>query len=121
MATAGFVSKIAFLMGGFLVWAAHFLLVYGFNGLACARGFDRTMLLGVGTVPFVVGVATLIALALDALIFAAAVAGHGPGISGEPDGSLRRFWRYVTGAIAVFSFVAVLWDGLPALIIEPCA
>lgn len=39
-----------------LVWAAHFTVIYGFTALACARSMA-------GAIPWVVGLASLIALA----------------------------------------------------------
>lgn len=38
------------------IWAAHFTVIYGFTALACARHMT-------GAVPWVVGIASLVALA----------------------------------------------------------
>lgn len=121
MATAQFMVRIGFLMSGFLIWAAHFLGIYGFNGVVCARNLQDTVVLGFNLVPLVIVTATVIALVLDFLVLAAAVTEQGPGISDEPQESLRQFWRYVTGALAALAFVAIVWDALPALMLPPCA
>lgn len=121
MARHGFAARLAFLLGGLLVWAGHFLFVYGFNGLACARGFDRNTVLGAGIVVLTVGIATAVAVLAAAGIGILAVLGRGPGIGDEPDPAVRAFWQLGAAVLAGFSVVAVLWTGLPALMIEPCA
>lgn len=121
MDAPGFVRKLSFFLSGFILWAVHFVTLYSINGLACARGFAMEPVAGTNISVMSVAVATAIAaLALLAVLFLAA-AGRGPGISQETDESLRRFWRYGTIAIALLGIVAVLWSGLPALIIRPCA
>lgn len=121
MSTPGFVRKLSFLLSGIIVWAAHFGFVYSLNGVACARGFAMHPVAGGGLVAVSVAAATAIAaIAILAVLFLA-IAGRGPGISHEADASLRAFWRFGTIAIALLGVIAVLWSGLPALIIRPCA
>lgn len=119
MAEARFVSRITFLTGGLLVWAVHFTLVYGLNTLACTR-LDGTSVLGVRVVPVAIGIATVVAAGLNLLLLASALRGRGPGIADEHDASVRHFWRFGTGMIAALGLVAVVWGGLPALIVNPC-
>lgn len=121
MRRPGFSAKFAFLLSGLLIWALHFLFVYGVNGLACARGFAGNEMGGFGVVPLTVLAATAVALAFQGAILLVAYAGHGPGIHGEQDNSLGEFWRFTTAALAALSLVAVVWTGLPALFIHPCA
>jgi hypothetical protein len=121
MSAPGFTRKLVFLLSGFLVWAAHFGLVYGINGLACARNFASQPVAGASLVAVGVGAATAIAALVIVAVLALAIAGRGPGIRHEADGALRAFWRYGTIAIALLGVVAVLWSGLPVLIISPCA
>jgi hypothetical protein len=120
MRRAGFVAKLLFLLGGLLVWAAQFLFVYGFTGLACARGFDAGTLLGSAIVPTVVLATTFVALLASTAIAAAAMLDRGPGVADEPVEAVRAFWRRGAAVVAGFSIIAILWTGLPALIIEPC-
>jgi hypothetical protein len=120
MLRSSFVARLAFLFGGLLVWAAHFLSVYAVNGIACARGLDRIAVAGLGLVPVIVVAATLVAVASCGAILALALLGRGPGISdGAP--SVREFWRFGAAVLAGFAVVAILWAGLPALMIPPCA
>jgi hypothetical protein len=53
---------------GILIWAAHFGAIYGYTGLACARRFADGGAAWVALVPWVIGVATAIAVAA-ALVF----------------------------------------------------
>lgn len=118
---AGFVRKIAFLFGGLVVWAAHFLLVYGANGVVCARKLAGTVVGGIGIVPAIVAGATIVAVAAVGAIGLAALAGRGPGIAGEPDPGLRAFWRFTTLTIAGLALVSILWTAVPVLVIRPCS
>jgi hypothetical protein len=119
MAEASIVGRLVFLLGGFLVWAAHLTFLYGFHALVCARPNSGTEAADI-SVPMVAGAATVIALGADVVILLTAVRGRGPGIGGEPDPALRRFWRYGTALVAGFSMIAVAWSGLPVLVIRSC-
>ena len=57
------------LIAGPLVWSAHFLTLYVFTALACARGFFHDEILGIRLVPLVGSAWSLVAVALivDAL------------------------------------------------------
>ncbi len=116
----GIVPKLLVLSGGFLVWFMHFVFVYGFSGLACARGFDAATLYGIGIVPLVVAAATVAAIAAVLFILAALIAGKAPGIRHENIASLRDFWRIVAGGGALLSLVAIVWDALPVLFFSAC-
>lgn len=112
-----FVSRLSFMLAGLIIWAAHFGFVYGFNALACTFGFAGSQLLGVGVVVLAVGLATLLAFGADILVLFRAVAGLRAMDLAKDS---RRFMRYVAGSLAALSAVAVLWQGLPALIVPAC-
>ena len=85
---------------GVMVWALHFAVIYGFTGLACARGFGAA-------VPWTVGAATAVAAA-------AAIAIIVKHLSCE-------FTRWMTAAVACVALLAILWEALAALLVPPCA
>ena len=86
---------------GVIVWAVHFAVVYGFTALACARGFG-------GAAPWLVGVATLVAAAAAVLVLLAHLS--------------QEFTRWITAALAAAALLAILWEGLSALLVpNPCA
>lgn len=106
------------------VWAAHLVVIYSLQGLACAEGFNRTRYAGLEPL-------TWCALALAAAAFAslawlglralrgwrAANADRGtPAIAAR-----RRFGAAVTGALCVLSAVAVLFTTIPVLLLPGCA
>ena len=120
MAERRFVPKLVFMLGGLIVWAAHFTAVYGLNALACARDFVGWRVLGIGVVPLGVIAATVLALAAAGWILAQALRWRGPW-GGESRGDAsNEFLRYATASLAGLSLIAILWDGLPALIVPPC-
>lgn len=89
----------AILLGGLVVWAAHFFAAY----------LAASLFPGSDSARWMTGAATLVALAADGAILLSAL--RLPG--GELEAWIRRF-----GAIgAGLSFVAVLWQGLPALLV----
>lgn len=87
------------MLGGLLVWAAHFFALY-----VLASVFESSMIARVGT-----GIATLAAVAANVGLLIAARRAEAP----------DAFWRWMIslGMLGVgLSLVAVLWQGLPALI-----
>jgi hypothetical protein len=85
---------------GPLIWLVHFGILYGFNALACARGFP-------GAVPWVVAAATLILAVPVGLL-----------VLGKRKG---QFVDWLSAALAALSLLAILWQALPALMVSPCA
>ena len=87
------------MLGGLLVWAAHFFALY-----ILASVFESSMVARVGT-----GIATLAAVAANIGLLVVARR------TVAADAAAR--WMISLGALGVaLSLVAVLWQGLPALI-----
>lgn len=99
-----------FLLGGMLIWIAHFSAVYAASSVGALYGDANS-----GAVKLAVAALTLAAAIGDgALLFAAA--GRAPRLRREGD-DLERFWNGAAALGAFISFVAVLWQGLPVLAI----
>lgn len=96
-----FVRTVLSTGSGVLVWAAHFMLVYGWAALACARGYAALP-------PWVVGVLSLAAAAL-----CGALALHFWR-------TRARFERALGGGLAALALVAILWESLPLAMVPPC-
>lgn len=96
-------SKWTLLLGGLGVWAAHFFLLYGF-----ASVFPGTQLARLLTV-----VATVPALAADAALLWVAAARR---LVPDAD-ELDRWILDVSAVGSGLSFVAVVWQVLPALMV----
>ncbi len=113
-----FIRKSLFVLGGLLIWAAHFGFVYVFNALACARGFQGLRLFGFGAVPVTIGLATTIAaVAVLALLI---IALRAPGRVNAMHGPSADFLRHLSTAVSLLSLVAIGWTSLPALLVPPC-
>lgn len=95
-----------YMLGGLIVWAVHFLGVYLIASIA-----DVAARADVPPALWAVGGFTLACLAADALILAAAW--RRGRTQADP---VNRFADLIAGLGAGISFVAVAWQGLPALI-----
>lgn len=120
MGDAYFIRKSLLAMGGLLVWATHFGLIYTFNALVCARQSADVQLWGVSIVPLVVTGLTVIALVLVVAILVFALWRSGPAWFWQEDREVDEFMRYTTIGLAAVSFVAIVWSGVPALLVPPC-
>lgn len=118
MRSRRFAGLLTGMMAGLLIWAAHFAVVYAFNGLACARGFAGTTLFGIGLVPAGIVAVTVLALAATALVVLRARRGPWPALGTSDEAG--RFVRWMTAAFASLSLLAILWIGLPALQVPAC-
>ncbi|WP_207462360.1 hypothetical protein [Azospirillum sp. SYSU D00513] len=119
MATRSFPTTFAAMLSPFIIWAAQFMAVYGINGLACARGLSDRTLLGLPLVPVLVTAVTLLALLLTLAVLVKALVGGGPAAHVQ-SGAPRSFARWMTAAGAVSCLLAILWVGLPALMVPAC-
>lgn len=95
-------GKWVLLLGGLLVWTAHFFLLYAFASL-----FP-----GSATARLLTGVATAAGLAANGLLLWRLA---GASLLKESD-DLDRWMRDLAATGAILSLVAVAWQGLPALI-----
>jgi hypothetical protein len=123
MQEARFIRQSLLLLSGLLIWAGHFTFLYGFNTLACARRFTDVTVAGFGIVPFVVAVATIVALAavLGIALFEALLGRKAQSSDGRHARATQCFLRYTTLSTALMGLMAILWTGLPALMVQPCA
>ena len=100
-----------------LVWAAHFLAIYAFTALACARQ-GTTGWFGVDAVPWFVGAAMLVASGVLLVMIGLAVRdGRRAASSPEPSG----FVHWLTAAVAGLVLLAVVWETLPVLLVPVCS
>jgi len=98
----GLVARSAWLVSGVIVWAVHFLAIYGFTALGCARGFGHAA-------PPAVAFAGVVAAAVLVAIIARAWTRR------------AHFECWLSGAIAFLALVAVVYETIPAWAIPPCA
>lgn len=110
MIASGFTATALRMSSGVLIWAAHFLAIYGFTAIACARGFASAQWLGMGVLPLTIGAATAVAAsALAAIVVQAMRTGR------------SSFTEWMAAALAGLALIAVLWEGLAVLLVPGCA
>lgn len=98
---------------GALIWAAHFLVIYAFTAIACARGFAGAEWLGLGVVPVTITAATLVAAGVAAtMIWTGVRTLHAEAGS--------NFVGWMTVGCAALALLAILWETLPAFMIPAC-
>jgi hypothetical protein len=104
---------------GLLIWAAHFTAIYATNALACERSLAEGPLLGLPFVPVVVTLQTLLALAGLAAVIRASLQRLDPPFDegGEAEPRFTRWFALATSALAA---LAVIFQGIPALVVPPC-
>ena len=108
------------MLGGFLIWAAHFALVYGFTTLACARGFASAQVAGLNTASLVIGTITLLAVLGLALSLRRTLQTPLPAGNDDTWTMPPSFIRYTTVAIAALALLAIVWQTLPVLLLPTC-
>jgi hypothetical protein len=113
MNTQRFASSFLRLFAGPLVWAAHFLGVYGVVGIICARRIDGVALFGLGIVSWIVAAATAVAIAA---VFLFTLRG---GSRQHPHDN-TSFTRWTSAALGLLSIVAIVWEAMALLLVPAC-
>lgn len=99
-----------FLTGGLIVWLIHFSGIY-----AIASVFDVIASADAPGSRWTTAALTVICLAAAGLLLVWSI--RGPAFLGaDRDQELATFWRWIAGLGAAFALVAIVWQGLPALI-----
>jgi hypothetical protein len=110
-----------------IVWALHFVAVYGLAAVGCERGWERwplagsnalTVLLIVVTVPALAAIAWIGYGGWRAMRDSASAERHGE--IDEEAGRRRRFMGLLTVALAVVAFIATTMTAVPILMLPPC-
>ncbi|PWS35471.1 hypothetical protein DFH01_17840 [Falsiroseomonas bella] len=103
-----------------LVWAVHFLAIYGAQATACIRAAPDAELFGQPLVPALVLGLTAVALLAVAAIGLLAWRRLPSGMAGQEGEDQPCFLAWLTLATALFAALAILWEALPVLILPPC-
>lgn len=114
---ARFAPTLFLLIGGFVIWAAHFLVIYSYTGLLCSRPeWARLQFLNIGAVPLGVAAATTAALLALAVLLAWVLRNRGQtaGTTAEP-----RFVSILAAGGAGIAAIAIFWEGIFAILIVP--
>jgi hypothetical protein len=108
-----FTRRSLWLFAGLLIWAANFFVTYVFTALACARGFAGNSVAGLGVIPLVTIVSSLVAILANAAVLRTALMRYRSNGGGD---SLD----FIAGAIATVSMAAIAWTGFTAAVGQSC-
>ncbi len=106
-----FAGSVVLLLAGPVIWTGHFLGAYFFAELACAAGWLRFEIFGIGGISLVTIIATLVAAAATTLF---AVAGFRARNGAYGDLAFTGFLLSVLGVLVV------LLVGFSPALHEPC-
>jgi hypothetical protein len=120
MGDTHFLRKSLLTLGGLLVWAAHFALIYAITAFICARGLQGRQLWGLGALPLATGLATLAALAAALAILLIGRRRHRAARGQHDAKAVDVFMNYCTMALAGLSLLAIIWNAVPILIVPAC-
>lgn len=101
------------LFAGPMVWAAHFVLIYGLNGIACARSGSAARWGGLPWEAWAIVAAGVLAAAV-----LAACAAARPRSESEHS---RRFVRWTSLALLALALLAIAWETMAVLLVPACS
>ncbi|HEV7267773.1 MAG TPA: hypothetical protein VGN83_23145 [Falsiroseomonas sp.] len=103
-----------------IVWAVHFLVIYGVQATICVRlGTGRTLFGQPLILASVLGL-TALSLVIVAVIGLRAWRRLESGMAGQEGEDQAQFTVWMTFSIALLSGLAILWEAVPVLILHPC-
>lgn len=112
MRTSPFTHDFLLLFSAPLVWALHFVAIYGFTGVLCARPGANASWLGLSVATWVLVAAGLAAAA--AIVACMAIA---PCDAAREN---RRFVRRVARGLGGLALVAITWETMSVILIPGC-
>lgn len=114
MIASVFTKSFLKMFSGPLIWAVHFLLIYGFNGLICARPAMQREWVGLSLSGWVIVLSSAAALLAVGLISIHAWrSGMGAGNKG--------FERWMTAGLGLLSAFAIALEAVPVFLVPQCS
>ena len=103
------------------IWALHFVVVYSLTGLACGRGWYRSVVAGQHVATWILIAVTLLAWAVLAWLgWNAWRRSKMQADAGSAASPRRRFVARMTLALAWLAILAVAFTALLVLMLQPC-
>ena len=108
----GFVVTAGLLLAGMLAWSLHFVFIYGFVGLACARGWARPdeAPLDVASLTVLGATAAACGATVWAMVAARRLRKH------EDPGFLHG----LALGIGALGLIAIIWEGAAVFFVPAC-
>jgi hypothetical protein len=102
------------MFSGPIIWIIHFVSIYGFNGLLCARPFLQQEWAGLSLSDWVILFASAAALlAIGGINLRAWRA--------DMDADNKAFARWMTAGLGLLSAFAVILEAVPVFLVPECA
>jgi len=123
MRNRGF-GPIAGAIAGLIIWGLHFTAVYAMTAYVCARGLEEQRVLGFDIIIVAVLGATAVALLAAGFVLFRALRRlrHSTiRLAGEGSEHDPQFLTWFSAAAALLAIVAILYQGVPTLLVPPCA
>jgi hypothetical protein len=118
----GGIARIFGAVAGLIVWAVHFGAIYAITAYACARGLQATRVLGLGLIPAGVLGATALALVAAGIVLATTARRlRSAGAAGTGREEHARFLLWFTAGTTLLAMIAILYEGVPTLMVPACA
>lgn len=108
-----------------VIWAVYFVGVYAWQGLACGTALNSAELAGVNLVRLGLILIWIVALGLMLITGLRAwrigqVLSHDPENPSDKIAERMLFMRWLSLLLSGLFLVAVIWIGLPTLMLDPC-
>lgn len=113
MHDSSFTRNALLIFSGPIVWAVHFIAIYGWTGVLCARQAKHGEWLGMALVEWGV-LLTSAAAAVVIVVTGFCLCPR----TGKPDN--QRFMRWMARALAVLALLAIAWETLPVFLTPAC-
>lgn len=124
MNTSHFTRTFLLIFSGPIIWALHFVAIYGFTGIACARALHEVAWLGIGAVSWFIGISCLLALGAIAAIAALTAKKRNrmpPAGVNTMRAEKHSFIGSMTIMLGMLAAIAIIWETLPVLLVPACA
>lgn len=112
MQTSHFTRSFLLIFSGPIIWAVHFLAIYGLTGIVCARpATARLLWLGMNAASWGTLAASLVAVSMIGIISLRTY----PGSRSE-----YAFTPWMAVALGMLSIIAILWETLGVFLVPAC-
>ncbi|AEC19466.1 hypothetical protein PT7_0926 [Pusillimonas sp. T7-7] len=110
---SNFTRTFLFMLAGPLIWAAHFLFIYAWHGLVCARPALQINWLNMPISMWIILTAGVLALTVMA-------ATHLCWRKRMPHMGNPKFLPWLAATLSLLSALAVVWETIPLVWIPAC-
>lgn len=116
--TIGGAQLLLLAIAGFIIWASAFAALYGMQGLGCALGLQRVVLLGSNLLTILLVLLWIGHLALTGVLLWFCIVRWRPRRAARNE--VTTFLAVVTCLTTASAVAATFYIGVPVLLLPPC-